>query len=234
MKYPLVVKYSLLVAAVIALPWNHPAAPQAVGPPALAVTPYQPAEIPGMVRIGNKGYFLSAAKWDSLTIPVCWEPDTPKGSDRDLVQKAVTDSWQAHSHLRFIGWTDCAPNAVGIRIAVRDDGTDDGPHTILLGKFLSGRPNGMVLNFTFRTWSQACLEPTKTLSGEEHRQSCILSIAVPEFGHAIGFAHEQNRNDTSGECAKLRQGPDGDVMLTPWDLKSVMNYCNPTYNNNGI
>jgi hypothetical protein len=66
------------------------------------------------------------------------------------------------------------------------------------------------------------------------RESCIRSIAVHEFGHAIGFAHEQNRNDTPGECAEKPQGPNGDVMLTPWDLHSVMNYCNPVYNNNGV
>jgi hypothetical protein len=65
------------------------------------------------------------------------------------------------------------------------------------------------------------------------RESCIRSITVHEFGHAIGFAHEQNRPDTPGECDEVAQGTDGDLMLSPWDLHSVMNYCNPKYNNNG-
>jgi hypothetical protein len=88
----------------------------------------------------------------------------------------------------------------------------------------------MVLNFTFKTWSMVCA------SSESQRQSCIQSIGVHEFGHAIGFAHEQNRPDTPGECAMKQkpQGQSGDTLLTPFDPQSVMNYCNPVYNNNGV
>jgi hypothetical protein len=89
---------------------------------------------------------------------------------------------------------------------------------------LDGAPDGMVLNFTYNNWSPSC----KTM-----RTRCNKSIAVHEFGHALGFAHEQNRPDTPGECAELPQGQSGDTVLTPWDLSSVMNYCNPVYNNDG-
>jgi hypothetical protein len=54
-----------------------------------------------------------------------------------------------------------------------------------------------------------------------------------EFGHAIDFAHEQNRFDTPGECQKPKQGTDGDLLLTPYDHASVMNYCNKKYGNHG-
>jgi Astacin (Peptidase family M12A) len=196
--------------------------------PATAVPGYQPKETPGMVRISDKGFFYSPAKWPSLTVPVCWEDGTPEGPERKWVEDAVAKSWQAHSRLRFIGFGNCAANALGLRIAVRDDGPDDGPHTVQLGKFLDGTKDGMVLNFTFNTWSQPCA------SSSAQRELCIRSIAVHEFGHALGFAHEQNRNDTPGECTQRPQGKSGDVMLTPWDLHSVMNYCNPIYNNNGV
>jgi len=87
--------------------------------------------------------------------------------------------------------------------------------------------DGMVLNFTFQHWSPSC-------SGDPaQRKLCIVSIAVHEFGHSIGLAHEQNRPDAPGECAQLAQGPDGDKLMTPYDPTSVMNYCNPVYNNNG-
>lgn len=195
-------------------------------------SPYHPSQTTGMVRFKDKGYFLSLAKWEKLNIPVCWEPGTPQGVERGWVEDAVRASWQAHSKLVFNSkdqqpWPTCAANAVGIRIAVRDDGQNDGPHTMDLGKFIDAKPAGMVLNFTFQTWSPSCADNTL-------RKQCIISIAVHEFGHAIGFAHEQNRPDTPGECTQPPQGRNGDTMLTPWDPHSVMNYCNSVYNNNGV
>ena len=54
-----------------------------------------------------------------------------------------------------------------------------------------------------------------------------------EFGHAIGLAHEHNRPDTPETCDESRQGTNGDRAVGSWDVNSVMNYCNPVYNNGG-
>ena len=167
-------------------------------------------------------YFDATAKWPSLSIYVCWEnPDQTYSSEMDLVRKSITDSWEAASQLRFTGWQKCGAQNRGIRILI----DDSGPHTKGLGKRLDSVVNGMVLNFTFNNWSSSC----KTM-----KDACIKSIAVHEFGHAIGFAHEHNRPDRPGECQEPKQGSNGTLLLTPYDPDSVMNYCNPIYNNNGV
>ncbi len=170
----------------------------------------------------DRAYPLIEAKWPFNKVFVCWE-SSAQGYDnqRQLVQNAIDKSWGDESALEFIGWGDCEEESRGIRIAV----ADTGPHAKQLGRYLDGEPGGMVLNFTYANWSPVC---------QGKLDWCNRVIAVHEFGHAIGFAHEQNRPDTPGECRIAPQGDDGDdTTLTPWDPDSVMNYCNEIYANDG-
>ena len=92
-------------------------------------------------------------------------------------------------------------------------------------------PNGMTLNFTFMFFEDG-EQPFSGCLGQE--EFCIRAIAVHEFGHAIGYSHEQNRPDTPPSCDELPQGHNGDALFGAWDVASIMNYCNPTWNNGGL
>ncbi len=166
---------------------------------------------------------LRSSIWKTLEIPVCWESMGREFEvERQWVQRAVQGTWEKHSALRFTDWGACRSSSRGIRIGV----AEENPHTKGLGSRLNGVPNGMVLNFTFQRWSPDCSRSNK-------REYCIKNLAVHEFGHALGFAHEQNRADAPDWCQAERQGTDGDINITPYDLQSVMNYCNPKWGGDG-
>lgn len=210
---------------------------------ATAVTSYAQVLPLGVSPVGPKetpfGYADMKARWPKemgaiAEIKVCWEQVNANDKTyRTLVESSVKQSWESHAAIRFIGWALCQKDTPGIRITV----SDEGPHVAHLGRALDGVARGMVLNFSFQNWKPAiwCSE------SEENKTVCIKSIAVHEFGHALGLAHEQNRTDQDalnhrvpGECMEKPQGPNGSKVLTPWDARSVMNYCNPIYRENGF
>lgn len=167
---------------------------------------------------------LRSAVWLIHEIEVAWEnPNVDNGEERRWVQDAVGRTWGAVSGIRFTGWGQASEGSGGIRIRIEDAH----PHCKNLGRYLDGLKDGMVLNFDFGGWCQVCALD---------RKGSIEKIAVHEFGHALGFAHEHNRPDTPEWCRTEHkpQGRDGDYQLTVYDPQSIMNYCSNDWNNGGV
>lgn len=167
------------------------------------------------------GTVVRDSKWQSMPISVCWE--NPSRSDaryRAITRDAIEETWERNSSVRFVGWGVCKEDSDGIRIRV----ADEGPHVKVLGRYLDQRPAGMVLNFTFGNWGAPC---------ESNRDFCVYALAVHEFGHALGFAHEHKREDKPAECKEDDRSPAGDYNVTKYDPASVMNYCNPNWVGDG-
>ena len=159
----------------------------------------------------------------TTTLRVCWQASSlPTGDPalamlRATVQRAVESTWQRNSRVSFTGWQLCTGGEqVSIVVTSGNSNTEPfiGPH-----------------KFTYLNITACGPDPT-------NRADCLYKTAVHEFGHVLGFVHEQTRTDTPSSCTQ-RDTWDwvitiaGGTYFGAWDLGSVMNYCNPIWNNDG-
>ncbi len=173
-------------------------------------------------------FVASKRAWPDGLVPLCWEdPAASDAADRNLVLATLDRQISRNAAVRFEDRGACPTTGgdfPGIRLGV----ADERPRSEGLGTELIGLPSGVVLNFTFAAWGRDCA------LNESLRTACIRSIALHEVLHALGFAHEQNRDDAPGDCGAGAQGESGDESIGAFDRDSVLNYCNARWNNGGV
>lgn len=105
-----------------------------------------------------------------------------------------------------------------------DRSTPGHPMTFAYGSFTHTTLIDLNLTSKFKYVGQN-LKKQADLLGENGKLNLLQSIALHEFLHALGFAHEQiHPNSTCDELSPQKILPSY-TILTPYDDQSIMNYC---------
>jgi hypothetical protein len=165
-----------------------------------------------------------------VTIPVCWQnPSTSvvtltDGSTvdeptlRDWTRDVVESQWSRYARVNFTKWGLCIPGEPGIHIEI----VRTGGSSSIIGRGINGKTSGMRLNLLLddgQVWCRA---------NRAQFERCVKRQPLHEFGHALGFGHQENRADyvqtnPLPDCAKQNVG--ADQLLGAYDLLSTMSYC---------
>lgn len=195
------------------------------------------------------GYGLTWSVW--ITAPVklvvCWEnpsdaepysgePDQTSGAiRREWVRLAVKSTWERYARVLFVGWEECADEANAAdppySLGPRRPGTLD--ENLKVNISYSGASN----NWGHGSWGDY-EQSGVTLNlhcNYPSLKTCIEYLAAHEFGHTLGFYHEEERSDwptNIQDCPKQTYPPTDPWWPVPTELlfgapdpTSVMAYC---------
>lgn len=180
---------------------------------------------------GNTAFYWPNAGVGRTDINVCWEnPNSAPGSSaaaraawRDERRRAIEESWGRNARINFYGWdgvdavnnpSACSNAAAGIHVVICSLPTDARCPALPASQAGGGYPAINGLNNGVR------LNPNHP-----------ASIAVHEFGHTLGYYHEEERPDspnvTSGACAKQSWPNSNPASYGGYDSTGIMSYCQP-------
>jgi len=136
--------------------------------------------------------------WPSGVVPICWgDASSANHAKAPTVKRFARETWARAANIRFDGWDTCIGSSVGkVRVFIKDTCN----MTCSPGCSCSGIGKRADTSTDMWLWA-----------GDT---SPFESMVIHEFGHALGFLHEQAREDYDPPCASEPEVPGGNTWGT--------------------
>jgi hypothetical protein len=161
-----------------------------------------------------------------MSFGYCWDDENvAKGINTEKYRGWVRESlrqWEACGGMKFTEEAKCrrGPDFVTIHVGSYH------PMVVPDVDVNTCKINGFDMYLSFYTFGNVVASTLKWT--EKQHKAEIQQYALHEFGHFLGFDHEQNRKDTKCEQYKPDDASKGTYDITKeYDLDSIMNYCRP-------
>ncbi len=155
-------------------------------------------------------------------IDTCWEwllqPDLP--TERMWVEDMIRRSWNRFARVNFVGFGWCAWNQPGVHVGW-NSGVCYGDNQPA-GK--TGH-NGVNVGLRVPDCNAGCSSVASTACPGTPRECCVKKVAQHEFGHALGFHHEEDRVGYTGPDCNGQPGSQPGTAYGAYDSFSTMCEC---------